>query len=54
MYRKSPKYSDTLKSCCNHPKTGKKRFYHRVIHPKYADSIANSEDHDQTAPVGAV
>ena len=27
---------------------------HRVMHPKDADSIANSEDPDQTAPLGAV
>ena len=33
-----------------HPKTGKKRFYHRVMHPKDADSTANSEYPDQTAP----
>ena len=31
-----------------------KRFYHRVLHPKDAHSIANSEDPDQTAPLGAV
>ena len=48
------KFSDTRKLCCNHPKTGKKRFYHKVMHPKDADSIANSEDPDQTAPLGAV
>ena len=53
-YRKVPTFSDTRKLCCNHPKTGKKRFYHRVMHPKDADSIANSEDPDQTAPLGAV
>ena len=44
----------TLENCCIHPKTGKKRFYHRVMCPKDADSIANSEDPDQTAPLGAV
>ena len=53
-YRKVPKFSDARKLCCNHPKTGKKRFYHNVMHPKDADSIANSEDPDQTAPIGAV
>ena len=31
----------------------KQRFYHRVMHPKDADSIANSEDPDQTAPLGS-
>ena len=53
-YHKVPKFSDTRKLCCNRPKTGKKRFYHRVMHPKDADSIAKSEDPDQTAPLGAV
>ena len=28
QYRKVPKFWDTRKLCCNHPKTGKKRFYH--------------------------
>ena len=51
---KVPKFLDTRKLCCNHPKTGKKRFYHRVMHPKDADSIANSEDPDQPAPLGTV
>ena len=49
-YRKVPKFWDTRKLCCNHPKTGNKRFYHGVMHPKDANSIANSEDPDQTAP----
>ena len=35
-------------------KLEKRRFYHRVIDPKDADSIANSEDPVQTAPLGAV
>ena len=50
LWCKVPKFWDTRKCCCNHPKTGKKRFYHQVIHPIDADSIANSEDPDQTAP----
>ena len=54
IYRKVPKFSDTGKFCCNHPKTGKKRFYHRVMDPKDVDRITNSEDPDQTAPLGAV
>ena len=54
QYRKVPKFSDARKLCCNHPKIGKKRLYHRVMHPKDADSIANAEDPDQTAPLGAV
>ena len=49
-YPKVPKFWDTRKICCNHPKTGKKRFYHPVMHPKDADSIANSEGPGQTAP----
>ena len=51
-YRKVPKFWDTRKLCCNHPKTGKKWFYHVVMHPNDAGTIANSEDPDQTAPVG--
>ena len=54
MYRKVPKFWDTRKLCCHYPKTGKKRFYHRVTHPKDADNILNGEDSDQTAPLGAV
>ena len=53
-YRKIPKFSDSGHLGCIHPKTGKKRFYHTVMHPKDADNIANSEDPDQTAPLGAV
>ena len=37
--------------CCNHPK---RWLYHRVMHPKDADVIANSADLDQTAHTGAV
>ena len=44
QYHKVPKFSDTRKLCCYHPKTEKKRFYYRVMDPKDADSIANSED----------
>ena len=29
-------------------------LYHRVVSPNDADRMANSEDPDQTAPVGAV
>ena len=53
---KVPKCLDARKLCCNHSKTGKKRFYHCVMHPKdeHTCSIANSEDADKTAPLGAV
>ena len=53
-YPKTPKYSDTRKHCCNHPKILTKWLYHRVLHPKDADGMANSVDPDQTAPLGAV
>ena len=53
VYRKVPKFWDTRKLCCNH-KTGKKGFTMEYRHPKDADSIANSEDPDQTVPLGAV
>ena len=53
-YRKSPNFSDAQNVWCNHPKIQIKRFYHMALHPKDADSIANSEDPDQTAPLGAV
>ena len=51
---KSHKFSDARNFLCNHPKIQTKRLNHRVMHPKDADSIANSEDSDQTAPLGAV
>ena len=52
---KSPKYiSDTPRICCNHPKIWTRWLYQRVIHPKYADGMANSVDPDQTAPLGAI
>ena len=39
---------------CNHPKIWTKWLYHRLMHPKDADRLANSVDPDQTAPLGAV
>ena len=53
-YRKVPKFSDTRKLCCNLPKIQTKRPNFRVIYQKDANGIANSEDPDQTAPLGAV
>ena len=35
-------------------KNGKVLFYYAVMHPNDADGMANSEDPDQTAPIGAV
>ena len=40
--------------CCKLPKIQTKRPNHRIFCPKDANEIANSEDPDQTAPLGAV
>ena len=53
-YRKSPIFWEAQNVWCNHPKIHTKRLYHRVMHPKDADSIANSEDPDPTAPQSAL
>ena len=53
-YRKIPKFLDTRKLYCNLPKFQTKRPNLRVFHQKDANGIANSEDLDQTAPLGAV
>ena len=54
LYRKVPKFSDTRKLCCNLPKVQIKRPNLWVFCQKDANGIANSEDLDQTAPLGAV
>ena len=54
MYCKVPKFSDTRKLCCNLPKIQTKRQNPRVLCQNGADGIANSEDPDQTAPLGRV
>ena len=53
-YRKVPKFSDARKICCNLPKIQTKSPNPRVFCQKDANKIANSEDPDQTAPLGAV
>ena len=53
-YCKVPKFSDARKLCCNLPKIKEKRPNPRVFRQKDADGIANNEDPDQTAPLGAV
>ena len=53
-HRKVPKFSDARKLCCNLPKIQRKRPNLRVFRQKDANGIANSEDPDQTAPLGAV
>ena len=40
--------------CCTHPKIQTNWPYSREMPPKDAEGIANSEDPDQTAPLGAV
>ena len=47
-------FSDTRKLCCNLPKIQTKRPNFRVFRHKDTNGIANSEDPDQTAPLGAV
>ena len=54
LFRNFPKFSDILKIYPNGSNIRTKMFYHRVMTPKDADSIANSQDPDQTAPLGAV
>ena len=54
VYRKVPKFSDTKKLCCNLRKIQTKRPNLRVFCQKHVNGIANSEDPDQTAPLGAV
>ena len=53
-YRKVPKFSEARQLCCNQPKIQIKRPNLRVFCQKDANGIANSEDPDQTAPLGAV
>ena len=52
--RKVPKFSDARKLRCKLPKIQTKRPNLRVFCQKDANEIANSEDPDQTAPLGAV
>ena len=54
MYLKLPKFPDTGKLCCNLRKIPEKRPNLMVFRQKDANGIANSEDPDQTAPLGAV
>ena len=54
MYCKVPKFSDSRKLHCNLPKIQIKRPNLSLFHQKDANGIANSEDPDQTAPLGAV
>ena len=54
LYLKVPKFWDAGSHCCNLPKIYTTRPNLRVVCPKNANGIANSEGPDQTAPLGAV
>ena len=54
VYSKVPKFSDTKNLCCKLPKIRTKRQNLRLFCQNGAKGIANSEDPDQTAPLGAV
>ena len=54
-YRKVPKFLDARNLCCNLPKIKKRgQTYLSVFCQNGANGIANSEDPDQTTPLGAV
>ena len=53
-YRKIPKFLDASNLCCKILKIQTKRPNLKGILSKCANGIANSEDPDQTAPLGAV
>ena len=53
-FDKVPKFSDARKLCCNLPKIQTKRPNLSIFFKKNSNGIVNSEDPDQTAPLGAV
>ena len=53
-YRKVPKFSDARNFAVLHLKFKQKRPNLKVFCQKHTNGIANSEDPDQTAPLGAV
>ena len=53
-YHKVPKFLDPRKLCCKLPNIQTKRQKLWVFRQKDANGKANSEDPDQTAPLGAV
>ena len=53
-YRKVPKFWDAKKLRCKLPKLQTKTINLREFRQKGANGVANSEDPDQTAPLGAV
>ena len=54
VYHKDPKFSDSRRLCFNLPKIQTKRQNLLIFRLKDSNGIANSEDPDQTAPLGAV
>ena len=54
IYRKVPKFSDANFFYSNLPIIQTKRPNLKVFCQNHANGIANSEDPDQTAPLGAV
>ena len=54
FYRKVPKFSDTKKFCCKLLKIQIKAPNLRLFCQNGTEGIANSEDPDQTSPLGAV
>ena len=53
-YRKVPKFLDAKKLRCKLPKIQTKKSNLRQFCQKGANGVANSEEPDQTAPLGAV
>ena len=49
-----PKFSDAKKLCCRLPKIQTKMPNLREFRQEGANGVANSEDPDQTAPLGVV
>ena len=54
IYLKVPKFWDIRNLCCNLPRIQTKSQNLTVLSQEDANGIANSEDPDQTAPLGAV
>ena len=54
MYRKVPKFSDARKLCGNQPKIQTRGQTFGYFVKKDANGVANCEDSDQTALLGAV
>ena len=52
QYRNVPNFSDIRKICSNLPKAQTKRQMLKVFYQTNANVIANSEDPDQTPPLG--